>query len=485
MSAQKIPLGKRMVAALGTVAVAFMALFGAGAAAHAAPAGPGNIDFEKTDGSIIVHKHAQPNPAGDPADGSDLGVIDNPLEGVEFTVQKVENIDLSDETQWAQLQDLTAADIDPADLETPGSTLVTRADGTAEFTDLEVGVYYVTEGEDTGNNNIVRKVDPFLVIIPTAIDGEWEYTVHVYPKNSLTEVTKTLNEDADDAAEGAGDIISWDITSTAPVLAPEDEFTELRLVDTLDERLMFESITEVTYGGAALEEADYEVTSSTNADGADVVTFELTEAGLAKVAANDGQQLAYALNTSVREGADIGNGVIENEVTQYTTINEQEFDFTTPPTITNWGYVNIFKQDADNQLGLGDAEFQIFRTEAEAADPANSDPIAVHGQTTFTTDENGELVIGPLNAGAENLREYWVVETKAPAGYQLDQTPQPVDVSAGANAELVYTLDNVKQPDFELPLTGSTGTMVFLGAGLLLLMSGGGLYLRNRARSAA
>lgn len=63
-----------------------------------------------------------------------------------------------------------------------------------------------------------------------------------------------------------------------------------------------------------------------------VVTVELTAARRTIIEANQGQELTYVINTVVAPGADIGGGVIENEITQFTQINAETFDFTTPPS---------------------------------------------------------------------------------------------------------------------------------------------------------
>ena len=56
-------------------------------------------------------------------------------------------------------------------------------------------------------------------------------------------------------------------------------------------------------------------------------------------------------------------------------------------------------------------------------------------------------------------------------------------IAAGSVASPnVYTIDNVQQPPFELPLTGGIGTMGFSIAGLALLALAGASYLLIRQR---
>ena len=479
MGAQKLTLGQRLVAGIGTFAMASLAVFGAGTAAHANTTDPvnGNIDFT-AEGSITVHKHEQPDVSGAPATGAEQNVDSEALGGVEFSLQRVTNIDLSDPAQWDQIEDLTPADVDAANLADIRGPVETDTNGVVEFGGLDVGVYLVTEGNDNGDNNIVRKAEPFLVMIPTAIDNQWEYDLHVYPKNSVTALEKELDDASDDNAQGAGDIITWNVSATAPQLAPGDELKEYSFVDDLDSRLDFENVANFTYGGQAWTEGNQYTVSQ---DG-QVVTITLTEAGRAAIVANHGQELSYQINTVIAEGTDLGNGVIENDITQYTTVNDDDYDVTTPKDQTNWGTVIIRKQDGDNDNVLAGAEFQVFATEADAA--AGNSPIVINGESTFTTGENGQVEIGPLNAGADNGRDYYLVETKAPAGYQADDTVRTIHITAGVATE-TYVIDNFKQPDFELPLTGAAGTGLFLLIGLVLLTLGGGLYARNRRKANA
>ena len=231
----------------------------------------------------------------------------------------------------------------------------------------------------------------------------------------------------------------------------------------------------MVYGGEPLAAGtDYEVTT----DGQNV-TVEITD-GRAIIQANQGQELTYVINTAVAPGADIGDGVIENEITQFTQINDEAFDFTTPLSATYWGTVLVNKFDADNEAGLGDAAFQVYRTQADAE--AQENAIAIDGESTFTTGADGTVEIGALNAGNEKSRSYWLVETSAPAGYMLDDTPRQIVITPGTGVE-IYEIPNAKQPAFELPLTGSASTGIFMLIGLALLTLGGGLFVRNRRKA--
>lgn len=81
--------------------------------------------------------------------------------------------------------------------------------------------------------------------------------------------------------------------------------------------------------------------------------------------------------------------------------------------------------------------------------------------------------------------DYVLVETKAPAGYVLDQTPHPVTIDQGAKVDLGEIV-NRQQAPLQIPLTGGTGTLLFTGGGILVLGAVGALlWIRARRRAAS
>lgn len=72
------------------------------------------------------------------------------------------------------------------------------------------------------------------------------------------------------------------------------------------------------------------------------------------------------------------------------------------------------------------------------------------------------------------LGEYTLVETKAPAGYQLDPTERPFTVGTDAPAELDWDLgkiENQVRTGPTMPLTGGIGRdhLLIAGGGILML----------------
>ena len=187
-------VGRGVIATLAAIASAGMLALGAGGAYAANTA---NVDPSKT-GSLTIHKYEKPaTPTNLPNDGTALTPAQTaaltPMAGVTFTVQKVNNIDLTTNAGWTAAAALTPAQA-AAQAASPGSTTTTDAAGTATLGNLPLGLYLVTE---TGYPAGVTPSAPFLVTLPMTdptSENSWKYDVNVYPKNAVTTATKTVSD---------------------------------------------------------------------------------------------------------------------------------------------------------------------------------------------------------------------------------------------------------------------------------------------------
>lgn len=131
--------------------------------------------------------------------------------------------------------------------------------------------------------------------------------------------------------------------------------------------------------------------------------------------------------------------------------------------------INVLKQDADTQKALPDAVFELHK------DSATGNVVA-----TLTTGQDGKVSVDGLAAGT-----YYLVETAAPKGYQLDATPIEVVITASTNDNATAdslivskTIDNTKTP--ALPVTGGAGTVAITAAGVVLVAGAAMLIVRAR-----
>lgn len=498
-------LSRRALAAFSLPLIAACGVMGGASAAQAAP---GNIDPDQAT-SLTVHKYAQPDWSGEVGDGTELsaeelaakGLSDlTPLQGVQFSAQPITSYageeigDLGDFSDWENIPDLEDFVLNDAVFGAETYTSTSNAQGLAAFGDLPHGLYWVTETGDTGGNNITNPMKPFLVTLPLAgpdASGEWIYDAHVYPKNAVMTAEKSVS---DDQALGLGDEITWSISTDVPYLQNGDQITRLVITDPLPAEVSYVS-SQLRFVNSAgdtvtLDPSFYEITET---NGTVVLTF--TAVGLADLEANgQGGTVTLDIVTSVEE---IGDGTIDNNATVNLGDAEVNVD-----AHTEWGALEIDKfakaEDAapgavvdavpDGVERLSGAEFQLFASQADAESLSN--PITVDGSNTFVTDENGNVVVPGLKA-EEGGTTYWLVETKAPAGYLLDETAYEVVIQPGSLTQAAYVaFGDEQQPASLLPRLGATGQAgaMLLGIGLAggaLIIGGSALMKRRKSENAA
>ncbi|PFG18721.1 SpaH/EbpB family LPXTG-anchored major pilin [Serinibacter salmoneus] len=482
---------------------------GAGVAATAAPI------IDQTTGTLHVLKHE--TPGGAAGDGTALTPAPGTptIDGVVFTITQLD-YDLNTNAGWTDLAALEG-DVDAALVLGGGytSSVETGAAGTAGealFENIPVGAYLVKETDTPPG---VTAAAPFIVTVPiTNPDStdEWLYDVYVYPKNAVTEAPEKTVSDA--SAAGLGDPVVYTITSEIPDLNTGQSIDLYAVRDTLAPQLTLTGVTVAFVGtqtGAPLDTADYVVTPTPPAAGADVIV-KFTASGLGKLTANQDLQVATTITTFVNEVS--ATGIIANAPALYPNGPSWGPDITTPapdpaspgvpgtPVETRWGNISLTKVSAGTDDGLPGASFQVYTSreaaiegdpnEAVAADD-DGDP-ATPPVTTFTTGTDGLLTISGLRysefADGEAIvapgepQTYWLREITAPDEHELLAEPYgPITVD-GVPVDGELEIENAPaNGGFELPFTGATGQWMYPAAGALLL-AGAGLVLvaRNRRK---
>lgn len=101
--------------------------------------------------------------------------------------------------------------------------------------------------------------------------------------------------------------------------------------------------------------------------------------------------------------------------------------------------------------------------------------------TVVTTDDNGAASFDGLANGT-----YYLVETKAPDGYNRLEKPFKVEVTGGtAEVDLSVTAKVENQAGTLLPSTGGMGTTVFYVLGFVLVMGAVVLLVTKKRMSDA
>lgn len=471
-------MGAALMLALGISA-------GAGVAASAQP-DFGNIDDDAT-GSITVHKHEVPDsdePGEGGADGT--GAVDgDPIEGVEFTLYHLDDVDLTDPDGWDGLEDMADSLTCPPSDATPVGTLTTPTSGQVTFGDLDVGAYIICETDTP--EEVIAAADPFLVTIPMPFDDGWLYDVHAYPKNAVTGITKDVEAPS---GFGLGAQVLWPVTVPVPTLEDAQSLTDFAVSDTFDDRLTDLGVATVTLGGADVDPALYSVDVT---DQTVEVAF-LSPDGLAFLEGNQGEDLVISFDTSV---GDIGDGTIENEAILFVNDPDRDGGITSNDVNTKWGDARILKTDsAEPANGLEGAIFEVYEAEdpyaasCEDAVPTG-EAIEVSNDTQFTSNATGVVHVDGLwvsdsnTGGNADQRCYVLVEVQAPAGFVTPSGTDaqfPLTVHAGQTSEATFDVEvsNVQERVPGLPITGSSGQLTMLIVGGLLLGTGVTVHLIRR-----
>lgn len=192
------------------------------------------------------------------------------------------------------------------------------------------------------------------------------------------------------------------------------------------------------------------------------------------------------------------DGTVQVELVDIVTLypkNEPAEEPEEPPVIPPspddvMGRFEILKHDEnDKSIVLGGAEFEVYR----AATESDTDtkivisngiqyavvPVTVDGAPlVLTTDENGRAVSPELNSGT-----YFLLETKAPTGYELK--PEAISVTVRTSVMTSNTLVEVpNRGGVLLPETGSFGTKQMVTFGSILMLAAAILLVTRKRMQA-
>lgn len=465
----------------------------------------GEVTVESADHILNIYKSTSE------ADGK------KPLANIQFEIYQVATIDQIAAGDVVLSQEPTKSEVEKyAVSDNKVATVKTDAAGFASYNFTENskpdGVYLVVE---LPNAAVTGTITPFFVAIPgTSEDGTTTVnTVKVYPKNT-TETGPNIQKDVTDINNDhdtfdVGQTHTWIIRGGVPAGLAEAETYVIS--DTLDYRLTYKGNIVVKVGTEAdeagkeavtlVDKTHYTVTEANGTDknGNAVDTFQiaLTPAGMkeAAAAAKSGShyEIRVYFDAIIDTDAQMGTNIPNQAELTYT--NALGVDYTSKSDVpeVHTGGTHILKVENLEEAPLAGAAFKIARdaTQEELADGnvvketltvGNAEHTVVFADFYPTADLTGEKVreVTTDGEGAAVLYglaygEYYLVETKAPAGYNLLTAPVVVQIDEDSHQEAsVVTVINSK---FILPETGGIGTTIFTVAGVGIITVAGALLL--------
>ena len=491
-------------------------------------AAPG--DIPPTDpSSLTVHKLKQADGVqAEPGDGmkktkAEADAFGTALPGAEFTLTRID-------TAWAKAnisttsvpEDVLAA-ATAAGMAAIVSSKITDTAGEAVWTALPVGIYILEETDTpTGLYGSVASIIslPYGYNSDPSAPTDFNYDVHVYPKNITSPIDKEVVGEVD--IFGVGNTVPYIITAKKTVRLVDDTdnpmvYGSFIIRDTpLDYRFTYTANSAVLTmfpnpGGAGADllvlNTDYTETI-TAVDPSDstkgqTLTWTFTNEGLCKLEENNVTEVRVSVDVVINANAIGTEVVIENNADLTYRGNgensETTIDVENPPVIKLQG-IEITKVDSlDNKLLLANAKFMLALVPNPSA-ANNTDWLHYKGDPSaaiieVTTDAAGKATFAGLEGLDDpDFKVYYLVETAAPDGnYQLTKTVIPVNVYNHVITKVEVPNAKIGDPPidehtFQLPKTGDVGTRMFkvfglvsMGAALMTVL----IILRKRKKEMA
>ncbi|WP_125570705.1 SpaH/EbpB family LPXTG-anchored major pilin [Lacticaseibacillus songhuajiangensis] len=487
--------------------------------------------------SITLHKYTSSttpstSPAtGTTADAANVPSDSKPLQGIQFKVERIQKV---------SGKKLAASDASTYTLDDSFNAITTTTTaqgaatakvGTGKAAD---GYYLITE---LASKLVATTSDPFIVHLPQTTknastgDNDLVYVVNVYPKNDLDEDAvalkpqKTVQDvDGKDALATSvmtGNYVLWNLSVTRPtdIKATADDGTvtyasQIVLADPLiTANLSYLGYDKPYFLAPDGTKTDVPVEWMTHSgdavgnlpsDGAyQVARFELNAAGIEKFADQPaGTKFIIPVATTVT--ADV-NGMVQNTFDSYykgtatgALVHEHSgvdeplatgSSDTTKPTLPSsadtsapvvyTGNVDVDKTDEDGHA-LANAVFTLYPTAADAK--AGTNPVEDGNKKVLTAKSNvsGRAeFIGLQVDPASQQQTYYLAETDAPAGYDLNGKVFSVTAKRDTTVDATVVDHDNLWPN--LPLTGTNERLLlYAAAGVLIVIGAAGVVLLKR-----
>lgn len=330
-------------------------------------------------------------------------------------------------------------------------------DGDIVFGNLESGYYLITS-----TNGNLAMVDT----TPTNPDRT------VNEKNPDATLDKDVQEDSTQAWGNENSAQIGDTVNFKVSIDVKKGAKNYVMHDKMEDGLTFNADSVAIAG--LTKDTDYTVVTTGLTDGC---TFEIrfTETYLNSITENTTLTVTYSAVLNENASVEIG----EKNDAKLTWGDSSGTEWSETVTkIYQFEVLKYAKGDADKNP-LAGATFQLKDAKdnvVKLIKDSDTEYRVANGDEegavdSFTTVDSGNIVIKGVD-----LDDYTLVETKAPAGYNL--LKDPVDVKVNAENKLIVEVEN--SAGTELPSTGGMGTTIFYVVGSILLVGAAVLLITKK-----
>ena len=384
---------------------------------------------------------------------------------------------------------------------TKTSGKITESKTSYDFTGLDAGYYlvYVTGG---------KEIQSSLVTVDAT-------TTTVNLKTEAPSITKT----ADKEIAEIGQVVTYTVTGFIPDTTGYSEYV-YKIHDELTKGLDFVNDANGTALGEGATTVNVTVAfkdTSLTVGGTTPTTATLDTANNRKMSLdlsawvrdnqeNKGKEFTVTYYAKVNKNAEVTNN---NKASLEYGNNPDDTTITTPSEAkTNTYPLDINKTKKGSNEKLAGAKFRLYSSETDAKANDESKAIKVSPVVAGTA---GNYVVDPASTTTEfesvksidgkgyNLhingleaKDYWLVETKAPEGFNKLTAPIKVTITKTGDAEWKVSKDGVDETDkiidienssgSILPSTGGRGTIAFAVIAALLVFGVAVSFIRDKRK---
>ena len=323
--------------------------------------------------------------------------------------------------------------------------------------------------------------------------------MEITDKNPTPTIKKEVQEDSNGSW---GDVNDADIDQTVnfqSTVSAKPGARKYVVHDKMDSQLEFGGVTSITAGGATLTEgagSDYTVVTT---DLPDDCTFHIVFAQTYLDSITKDTDIVINYTAKLTSNAIAGTGYVNDTWLDYGDSQHTEHDKTTTYT---WKLpIYKYHMNGETKKALAGAEFILYKGSSEEsrvyAQVTNGKltgwATAKTEATKLVSDADGKIAVEGLDADT-----YYLVETKAPGGYNKLAGPVKVEISHTVSVEGAHMTHTLKQDatdvgevgienksGTELPSTGGIGTTIFYVLGSILVIGAVVLLITKKRMSAA
>ena len=365
------------------------------------------------------------------------------------------------------------------------------------FNNLAAGYYlvYVTGG---------KEIQSSLVTVD-------ETTTTVNLKTEAPSIEKT----ADKTTVNIGDVVTYNVKGVIPDTTGYDQYqyiihdelsTGLDFVNDTTGTALGEAATtvnvKVAFGADVTDEGTAPTTATLDSTNKRKMSLDLSAWVKANQTNNKGKEFTVTYYAKVNKDAVVTNN---NKASLEYGNNPNDTTTTTPSEAKTPTYpLDINKIKKGTEEKLAGAKFSLYTSEEDAKNGENAIKVSgsngnyvVDPASTTTEFESAKSIDGKkynLHVNGLAAGDYWLVETKAPEGFNKLTAPIKVTITKTGDAEWTVskdgTVENDKIIDIEnstgsiLPSTGGRGAIAFAVIAAILVFGVAVSFIRDKRKEA-